>query len=180
MSRRVGIPKKDHPVPESTPTTRIKRAPGRVLVLRALQLGDLLCAVPAFRALRGAWPLAEIVLLSLPWARVFAGRYACYLDSFRELPGWPGLPERPPQPERIAAFLAEIQAERFDLVVQLHGSGGVTNPLAILLGGRHTAGFYVPGQFCPDPGLFLPWPGRGLEMRRLLKLVEFLGLPVQG
>jgi ADP-heptose:LPS heptosyltransferase len=154
--------------------------PGRVAILRALQLGDLLCAVPALRAVRAALPESEIVLIGLPWARAFVGRYAGYLDGFREFPGWPGLPEQPPRWDRIPAFLAAMQTEQFDLILQLHGSGSLTNPLAALLGARRTAGFCTQNGYRPDPDLFLSYPDEGLEVRRLLKLVEFLGMPSQG
>ncbi len=152
----------------------------RVAILRALQLGDLLCAVPALRALRAALPAAEIVLVGLPGAREFAARYPSYLDGFREFPGYPGLPERPPDVARIPAFLAEMQAERFDLAVQMHGSGPYVNEVAVLFGARRCAGFFRPGDYCPDPETFLPWPESGLEVRRLLALTEFLGAPARG
>jgi ADP-heptose:LPS heptosyltransferase len=154
--------------------------PRRVAVVRALQLGDLLCAVPAFRALRAALPGAEIVLVGLPWAETFVRRYAHYLDDFRELPGWPGLPERPVQLDRLPAFLAAMQAERFDLALQMHGSGGLTNPLTVLLGARLNAGFFVPGQLCPDPERFLPYPETVPEVWRHLRLLDFLGVSPQG
>jgi ADP-heptose:LPS heptosyltransferase len=158
---------------------RLGAPPRRVAILRALQLGDLLCAVPALRAIRAALPEAEIVLVGLPWAGAFAARYDRYLDGFREFPGYPGLPEYPPQIERIPSFLAAMQAERFDLSVQLHGSGPFVNELTVLFGAHRCAGFYRPGDYCPDPDLFLPWPGRGLEIRRLLALTTFLGMPEQ-
>jgi ADP-heptose:LPS heptosyltransferase len=154
--------------------------PQRVVVLRALKLGDLLCSVPAFRALRAAWPDSEIILIGLPWAQIFVERYRSYIDGFRVFPGYPGLPEREPDIARFPAFLREMQAERFDLAIQLHGSGPFVNPLVVLLGARRSAGFYLPCDYCPDTELFCPWPERGREVQRLLHLLEFLGLPLQG
>ncbi len=167
-------------MPGTTPLGRAEGPPRRVAILRALQLGDLLCAVPALRALRAALPETETVLVGLPWARWFVDRFNGYLDGFREFPGFPGLAERPPDIARIPAFLAEMQRERFDLAIQLHGSGPFVNPLTALFGARQCAGFFLPGDYCPDPERFLPWADSGLEIRRLLRLVEFLGAPSRG
>ncbi len=157
-----------------------ERSPRRVAILRALQLGDMLCAVPALRAIRAALPDAALVLIGLPWARAFVQRYSIYLDEFREFPGYPGLPERPPRPDLIPPFLQEMQSESFDLIIQMHGSGTITNPLTVLMGAVMTAGFYQPGGYRPDPERYLPYPETGLEIDRLLALVEFLGIPAQG
>jgi ADP-heptose:LPS heptosyltransferase len=154
--------------------------PRRVGILRGLQLGDMLCAVPALRALRTALPESEQILIGLPWARVLVDRYPMYLDGFREFPGWPGLPECVPQWNQIPTFVSLMQRERFDLVVQLHGSGEITNSVAALFRGRRTTGFYTPGKYRPDADLFAPYPDEGLEIHRLLRLVEFLELPTQG
>jgi ADP-heptose:LPS heptosyltransferase len=152
----------------------------RIAVLRALVLGDLLCAVPTLRSFRRAFPSADVTLIGLPWARTFVDRFAAYLDDFLELPGYPGLPEREPDVAAIPDFLREAQSREFDLVVQLHGSGEVTNPLALLLGGGRTAGFYPDGGWCPDAEAFAVYPDRGPEPMRLLRLPEFIGLPVDG
>ena len=75
-------------------------------------------------------------------------------------------------------FLRDAQSRSFDLVVQLHDDGAVTNPLAMLLGGSRTAGFYTQGAWCPDPEAFVLYPDRGPEPTRLLLLPERIGLPV--
>jgi ADP-heptose:LPS heptosyltransferase len=129
------------------------------------------------RALRQAWPAAEVILIGLPWAREFVARFPQYLDRFLEFPGWPGLPEREPVLGRIPDFLRHLQRERLDVALQLHGSGTIVNSLVALFGARRTAGFYPPSYYCPDATTFAPWPDTGLEIHRLLALVDFLGLP---
>ena len=152
------------------------RSARRIAVFRALKLGDMLCAVPAMRALRRHFREAEIVLVGLPWAREFVERYGSLLDGFRDFPGFPGLPEQEPDAGRLAAFFDTIRAERFDLAIQMHGSGTVSNRVTAQFGARIQAGFYPPGGPCPDPATFLAYPEQGLEIRRLLRLVEHLGV----
>lgn len=153
----------------------------KVAVFRALVLGDLLCAVPALRALRRGLPGAEITLVGLPWATALCERLDC-IDRFAEFPGHPGLPEVPCDVRRLPDFLARMQAERFDLALQLHGSGPVVNPLVALFGARQTAGFFNEHAWRPeeDADLFTPWPETGHEIERLLALTDRLGLPRDG
>lgn len=152
-------------------------SPRRVAVFRALQLGDLLCAVPALRALRGALPNAHITLISLPWARNFVDRFDAYLDDFLEFPGFPGLPERTFDVEQFPTFLSRAHEAKFDLAIQLHGSGSFVNPLLLLLGAGSNAGYYLPGDWCPDNERFFPYPNDLPEVRRHLALMSFLGAP---
>ena len=154
--------------------------PAHILVFRALPgLGDLLCMVPALRALRAGAPDAELTLLGLPQAASFAARFPSFIDHFLPFPGFPGLPEQQVQPAELLAFLGRAQG-RYDLALQLHGAGTLTNPALALLGARQMAGRFVPGQWCPDPAHFLPYREDEPEPLVWLRLVEHLGFAPQG
>lgn len=158
----------------------VHREPGSVAIFRALQLGDMLCAVPALRALRAALPATRIVLVGLPWATQFAARFPAYIDEFLTYPGHHGLPEQPVRPEAVAPFYAAITRCKFDLALQMHGSGEVTNAIVQSFGARCVAGFGVPMRPAGNDDYFYPYPGSGPEPLRLLELTEQLGAPPMG
>ena len=57
--------------------------PQRVAIVRALPgLGDGLCAVPALRALRRAWPNAELTVVGLPGGEWLRDRFPRYVDRW--------------------------------------------------------------------------------------------------
>src|SRR5205814_9091680 len=114
--------------------------PRRIAIFRALYLGDLLCATPAFRALRRRFPRAEITLVGLPWARELVARSRA-LDRLEAFPGYPGLAEARHEAGRTAAFLAAARARRYDLALQMHGDGNVSNGFVADLGAAVSLGY---------------------------------------
>lgn len=151
--------------------------PKSIVVFRALQLGDMLCAIPALRALRNACPEAHIALIGLAWCASFCARFSRYIDEFIEFPGYPGLPEIAAKLEDIPEFFAGMQRRKFDAAIQLHGSGSYVNSLVMLFNARLTAGFFIPGEYCPDAKCFMVWPDHQPEILRYLSLMEYLGIP---
>jgi ADP-heptose:LPS heptosyltransferase len=152
----------------------------KIAVFRALQLGDMLCAIPAIKALRHAYPNAEITLIGLPWAKSFTERFSQYFNNFISFAGYPGLPEHPFDAAAFTQFLITVQQEKFDLAVQMQGNGSIVNPMMELFGARYYAGFSTEGHYAPDNDLYLPYPDYGHEIERHLRLMEHLGIPSQG
>lgn len=143
----------------------------RIAILRALQFGDMLCAIPALRALRSAFPAARIVLIGLPWAAEVVRRYPAYLDDFIEFPGYPGLPEQTPRHDEWPRFLRQVRGEPWDLAIQMHGSGAVSNRIMAVIPAKRTVGFGLGG---------LQYVDRGHEIHRLRRLTDRLGVMWRG
>lgn len=155
-----------------TPT----RQPLRIAVFRALQLGDMLCFVPALRALRRAYPRAHIALLGLRETAGFAGRFPAYIDELVDFPGIPAFPEQAPRLGELAGFFRRAHAAGYDIALQMHGSGLHSNAVVKGLGAGAWGGF-VPQGKARQAGRLMPWPDDLPEARRYLKLLRFLGIP---
>lgn len=131
---------------------------GRVLLLRALGLGDFLTAVPAYRAVRRAFPRHHIVLAApQPLADLvpLTGALDELLPTAELAPvNWLGPPP--------------------DLAVDLHGRGPASHRLVaalqprrlITFGGPHGGGFAGP-----------PWRAGEHEVARWCRLLAESGIP---
>ncbi|RXK83738.1 glycosyltransferase family 9 protein [Filimonas effusa] len=151
----------------------------KIAIFRALQLGDLLCAIPAVRALRKAYPRAQITLIGLPWAVSLLQRFPGYFDDFIHFPGFPGLPEQPFDEVAFLEFEARMQFEQFDLLLQMQGSGTIVNPLLPGLNAKYVAGFHN-AESRVDSSLFVEYPQGISEVERHLVLMDHLGIPSDG
>lgn len=152
----------------------------KIAVFRALQLGDMLCAIPAVRALRKALPDAEITLIGLPWAKSLLNLYPQYFDALIEFPGYPGLPEQAFEAERFYNFLGKVQMEGFDLALQMQGSGVISNAIVALFNAGNAAGFYLKDHYKPNDHFFIEYPNSLHETERHLKLMQHLGIADDG
>jgi len=150
------------------------------VVFRALHLGDMLCAVPALRALRTALPKAHIALVGLPWAAQFVDRFSAYLDEFLPFPGHPLLPEQTVHHDDLPPFYARVCAREFSLAVQLHGSGDIANHIVSGFGASAMAGHCRGKPLITDKTVLTPCPETGAEPERLLHLAGQLGAPTAG
>jgi ADP-heptose:LPS heptosyltransferase len=160
-------------------TARILPA-AAIIVFRPRQLGDMLCAVPALRALRAAAPGARITLVGLPWAQRFVERFAAHVDDFLPFPGHPALPEQAVRYEELPAFHMALARRHPALAIQMHDDGTRTNAIVAGFGSAACAGFHPTGTRLPAGWAGIEWPRTESEPERLLRLVESLGAPRQG
>lgn len=150
----------------------------RIAVLRGGGLGDLLFALPAVAALRAAYPEASVTVLGTPIHRDLAGSTSGPGYDVRILPYAEGVRPGPEDPAALEAFFAEMQRERFDLAVQLHGGGRFSNPFLLRLGARHTVGTRTPDAARLERNL--PYAYYQHEPLRALEVAGLAGAPPAG
>jgi ADP-heptose:LPS heptosyltransferase len=164
-----------HSVRAHTPLHLRRDAVRRIAVFRALFLGDLLCSVPALRALRWRYPEAEITLIGLPWAAEFV-KHVPYIDRWVAFPGYQGIAELPYDSRRTQAFLRDVHATGFDIALQMHGNGQISNGFVAALDARLSLGYRCGAD--DRLSFSLLYERSQHEIVRWLRLVAALDAPV--
>ncbi len=161
-----------------------KWVPGirKIAVLRANALGDYIFAQPALYALRAAYPQAELILLGKAWHKAYLKDRPGPVDRVVVVPPYKGVSQPDTwsgqTPEITAVqeqFFKDMQAECFDLALQMHGGGGNSNPFIQRLGAAHTAGMRAPGA--PELERWMPYIYWQHEILRLLEVASLVGAP---
>jgi ADP-heptose:LPS heptosyltransferase len=149
----------------------------KIAVFRATALGDLIFALPALDALRETYPQAEIVYLGRAWHTSFlpgrlAGRHRVVAVP----------PARTAEhiiqglvidPEAEAEFIRQMQAEQFDLALQMHGAGEYSNPFIRGFHPRLSAGLKSARAEALDR--WIPYVYYQNEVARLLEVAALAG-----
>ena len=129
-------------------------------------------ALPALKSLKAAYPAAEVTLLAADWqGPLLEGRGI--VDRVIEVPPYHGVRGGVPDARATEAFFERMEAERFDLAVQMHGGGRNSNPLTRRLGARITLGHYTPDAEPLD--ISVPYVYLQPEVFRYLELVAAVG-----
>jgi ADP-heptose:LPS heptosyltransferase len=142
-------------------------------VLRNAALGDLMFALPALSALRGAYPDAEIVLLGDPWHEDFLLSRPGPVDRVIRVPGGLDAVHRGDfgmQEE----FFDHMRNERFDVAIQLFGGGRHSNLFVKRLGAGLTVGAKSPEAAALDR--WIPYIYYQSETFRCLEICSLLGM----
>lgn len=149
---------------------------GTIAVLRANAIGDLVVSLPAIEALRATYPNAEIVLLARDWHAGFLRGRSGPIDRVVPIPAYGGVSaDEGVEGDSIELdnFFRQMQRERFDLAVQLHGGGRNSNPFLLRLGATVTAGTKTPDA--PPLDRFIPYARWQHETLRCLEVVSLVG-----
>ena len=160
-------------------------APGKIAVLHAKALGDLIVALPALGAIKETYPTAELVLLSRPWVKEFLAIRPSAIDRVINVPALTGVTNVAETTDgaesagkcfdsvEVELFCEAMRAEKFDLVIHMQGDGKAVNPFINKLGGNLTAGMRNPPAERIDRSI--PYVHYQSEVLRNLEIAALVG-----
>lgn len=171
-------------------TPRLSYEPGRIAVLHAKALGDLIVTLPALAALKETYPAAELILLARPWAKAFLEGRPSPMDRVVAVPAIPGIhagsaaslpsgktpaPEAAggANPDEVEEFFAAMRAEQLSVALHMHGSGKAANPFLHRLGAGLTVGMCNPPAEPLDRSI--PYVHYQSEVLRNLEVAALVG-----
>ncbi|RPI21324.1 MAG: glycosyltransferase family 9 protein, partial [Chloroflexota bacterium] len=166
----------DHPEPSTVYNTTLVPGVRKIAVLRSNGIGDFMFCLPALEALRHAYPEAEIVLLGLDWHSEFMEGRPGPIDRVEVIPPIAGIrnaPDGARDPAEVECFFGRMEAERFDIALQMHGGGRNSNPVVRRLGARITAGARTADAIPLDR--WIPYIFYQPEVMRYLEIAALVG-----
>ncbi len=155
----------------------------RLLVVRTDNLGDVVMAGPALRALRAAAPRARLDLLAAPAGVAVAPLLPGVDGTLEHSPSWQLAGRVAPDPAEEHALVERVRAGAYDAAVVLTSFTQSPWPTAFVL---HLAGVPVRAGMSKEFGgaLLTHWavsPDDGLhQVDRALHLLQRLGVPPRG
>jgi len=148
----------------------------KIAVLRANALGDFIVTLPALKAIRSAYPDAEIVLLGKPWHKQFLVKDRTPVDRVIIVPIKKGIRTEANKVEdekEVNDFIIEMQKEQFDIVLNFQGNGVSANPFIKQFGAKVTAGLVSEKSEKLD--LSLDYYYYQSEVIRFLEVAKLIG-----
>lgn len=149
----------------------------KIAVLRANALGDFIFVLPALQLLRNKFPDAEIFYLGKSMHKTLLESRPGPVDKVIVIPPYPGVGEAEDfkaDEKEITDFFTGMQAEHFDIAMQLHGGGWHSNPFVLRLKARMTIGLGTPDAAPLD--ITIPYIRYFSETLRYIEVVSYLSL----
>jgi ADP-heptose:LPS heptosyltransferase len=148
----------------------------KIAVLRAGAIGDFIVILPALKAIRIAYPDAEIILLAGAWHKNFLLKNRTPVDRVIVLPVKKGVREELQEAENTAtteAFFKAAKQEQFDIAISLQGNGISANPFIKCLNAKLTVGLTSKNSETLDRCLNFYYYQS--EVIRCLEVVKLIG-----
>ena len=123
----------------NSPIDKVKK----IAILRANGLGDFIVTLPAIKAIRNAYPAAELFMLAKPWHKDFLEKGRTPIDRVEVVPVLKHIREDIGKEENqveLDGFFQKMKEEQFDIAIHFQGKGNAANQFLNKLNARLTAG----------------------------------------